>query len=110
MGQYVVVADPTSVDEASVILPETPLLRQNYPNPFNPTTDIVFGLPEESHIRLTVFDLLGRRLKVVAEGLYTAGFHTVAFDADGRGLASGFYLYQLMTPEQRLTGKMLLLK
>ncbi len=110
MGQFVVVADPTSVEEVPLAIPETPVLRQNYPNPFNPATQIVFGLPVESHIQLTVFDLLGRRLRVIADGHYAAGFHTVVFDADGLGLASGFYLYQLMTPAQRLSGKMLLLQ
>ena len=110
MGQFVVVTDPTSVGEALVVIPETPVLRQNYPNPFNPTTQIAFGLPVESRIQLTVFDLLGRQIKVVAGGLYAAGLHTVAFDGDGHGLATGVYLYQLKTPTQSLSGKMLLLK
>ena len=99
----------TSVsDQAKSIVPTTANLAQNYPNPFNPTTRIQFSLPQDSDIRLVVFDLLGREIKVLAEGRYTADLHSVTFD--GANLASGVYLYQLQAGTQRLTGKMLLLK
>jgi len=52
--------------------------------------------------------LLGREIKVLAEGRYTADLHSVTFD--GANLASGVYLYQLQAGTQRLTGKMVLLK
>ncbi|MCH8874350.1 T9SS type A sorting domain-containing protein [candidate division KSB1 bacterium] len=90
------------------IIPEAYSLNQNYPNPFNPTTQIQFSLPQDSDIRLAVFDLLGREVQVLAEGRYTAGTYSVAFD--GTNLASGVYLYQLQAGTQRLTGEMILMK
>ena len=99
---------PVSVGDAPELKPETFRLEQNYPNPFNPTTQIQFSLPQDSDIRLAVFDLLGREVQVLAEGRYTAGTYSVAFD--GTNLASGVYLYQLQAGTQRLTGEMILMK
>ena len=84
------------------------VLHQNYPNPFNPTTTIRFSLPQDSDIRLVVFDLLGRQVQVLAEGGYTTGTYSVMLD--GTNLASGVYLYQLEAGMQRLTGRMILMK
>lgn len=99
---------PVSVEDASELKPETFRLEQNYPNPFNPTTQIQFSLPQDSDIRLAVFDLLGREVQVLAVGRYTAGTYSVAFD--GTNLGSGVYLYQLQAGTQRLTGEMILMK
>jgi len=73
---------------------------------YSPATQIQFGLPAPSAIKLIVFDLLGRQVRVLAEGHYPAGMHAVTFDATN--LASGLYLYELKTNTGRLTGKMLL--
>ncbi len=101
-------ATPVSVEDAPELKPETFRLEQNYPNPFNPTTQIMFGLPMDSDIRLVVFDVLGRQVQVLAEGRYTAGTYTVT--ANMKNFVSGLYLYQLDTPTAKLTGKMLLIK
>lgn len=97
-----------SVDEPLSGLPDEYTLDQNYPNPFNPTTNIRFGLPESSTVRLEVFDLLGRRVAELQNGPMQAGYHTVSFDASR--LSSGVYLYTLRTEGTTLTGKMLLVK
>ena len=76
--------------------PEHFALKQNYPNPFNPQTIIRFGVPETSHVRLTVYDVLGREVQVLVNGQFAAGWHEVNFDATG--LPSGMYLYRLETP------------
>ncbi|WP_456427546.1 SdrD B-like domain-containing protein [Rhodocaloribacter sp.] len=89
-------------------LPDTYELDQNYPNPFNPTTTIAFGLPEAGPVRLTVFDLLGRRVAVLADGWFEAGRHALPFNA--RNLAGGAYLYRLRTPGRTLTRTMVLMK
>lgn len=68
-------------------------LAQNYPNPFNPTTVIRGQWGEAAEITLTVFDLLGREVAVIARGQYPAGQQTFTFDAST--LASGVYLYRL---------------
>jgi hypothetical protein len=89
-------------------IPEDFVLYQNYPNPFNPTTSIQFGLPLEENIRLDVFDVLGRQITTLAQGVYSAGNHTVQFD--GRSLVSGVYLVRMQTGKRVQTMKMLLVK
>ena len=74
----------------------------------NPNTQIQFGVPCDSDIRLVVFNLLGLEIAVLAEGEYTAGTYSITFD--GMNLASGVYLYQLVAGTKRLTRKLLLIK
>ncbi len=83
-------------------------LDQNYPNPFNPTTRIRYSLPEDMQVRLEVFDVLGRRVATVDEGLKQVGYHTVEVDM-GR-YASGVYLYRLVTGERAVVRKMTLIR
>ena len=72
------------------------VLDANYPNPFNPQTVIRFSVPEASAVTLTVYDLLGRSVRVLLDGEVSAGWHEANFDASG--LPSGMYLYRLETP------------
>lgn len=83
-------------------------LYQNYPNPFNPTTTISFDLPFTTEITLTVYDILGREVKILYKGEAGAGNYTTQFDASG--LPGGMYLYRLSSPERSIAKKMLLLK
>jgi hypothetical protein len=83
-------------------------LAQNYPNPFNPSTQITFGLPKESQVRLEVFNLLGQQVGELVSGVRSAGYHTVRFDASG--MTSGMYLYKLTAGEMTLFRKMMLVK
>jgi len=101
---------PTGVhtDEIDNVIPAEFELYQNYPNPFNPTTTIRFDVPEMSRVNLFVYDILGRQVANVMEGVVTAGKHTATFTA--RGLPSGAYIFRLETPEGLLTKTMLLLK
>ncbi|MEM1041671.1 MAG: T9SS type A sorting domain-containing protein [Bacteroidota bacterium] len=68
-------------------------LGQNYPNPFAASTSIRYTLERAAEVRLTVFDLAGREVAIVAEGTRPAGEHTSVFDA--AELPSGAYLYRL---------------
>ncbi len=68
-------------------------LAQNYPNPFNPSTLIRFGIPVQSHVRLTMFDVLGNEVGSVYSGVRQAGMHQVTFS--GANLSSGVYFYRL---------------
>ena len=83
---------------------ETPsvfTLSQNRPNPFNPSTAIPFALGEDGRVRLTVYDLLGREVAVLADGYMPAGVHELTWDGrTGNGVqcASGVYIYRLVTP------------
>jgi uncharacterized protein (DUF1501 family) len=90
---------------------EVPLslsLHQNYPNPFNPSTNISFTLPDAGNVRLQVFDISGRLVSTLISSTMNAGKHTVTFN--GASLASGTYVYRLVTPSATLTKKMTLLK
>ena len=89
-------------------LPQQISLSQNYPNPFNPTTVISYELPVASQIRLEVFDMLGRRVAVLADGQVEAGQHQATFDASQ--LSSGVYLYRLTAGQTTLTNRMTLIK
>jgi hypothetical protein len=88
-------------------------LRQNYPNPFNSETVIGFALPKAAAVTLEVFDILGRRVAILADGHFAAGLHTVSWNGlqdDGRVAGSGVYFYRLTTPESVLARKMILLR
>ncbi|RKY69153.1 MAG: hypothetical protein DRQ02_01940 [Candidatus Latescibacterota bacterium] len=89
------------------------LLAQNSPNPFNPSTSISFFLPQPELIHLEVYDLLGQKVKSLADGRLQAGWHTALWDGtsqQGQTVASGVYFCQLRTKAITLTRKMLLLR
>lgn len=69
-------------------------LFQNYPNPFNPTTIIGYQLAAESNVRLSVYDLLGREIALVAEGIRVAGYHEESLN--GSSWSSGMYILRLV--------------
>jgi hypothetical protein len=77
-------------------------LDQNYPNPFNPVTKIAFTLRDAGSVRLCVYDIAGRVVRVLEEGLFAAGRHEVVWDgkdSTGENVASGVYFYRLETPQ-----------
>ena len=83
-------------------------LSQSYPNPFNPSAKIDFALPKSEHVRLIVYDALGRQVVTLVDGKVNAGAHTVQFD--GSKLPSGLYFYRLEAGAIAKTRKMMLLK
>jgi len=106
--------DPTGILEVVAgPLPTDFVLSQNYPNPFNLGTVIEFTLPEPANVEINVYDILGRVVRQVVSGPYSAGTHVVAFDGgDIRNmpLPSGMYLYRITVGEATQTRKMVLLK
>jgi hypothetical protein len=72
-------------------------LTQNYPNPFNPTTEIRYQLSENSIVSLDIYDILGRRVAVLASGIMAAGDHTVAWNA--QNAASGMYFARMVAAD-----------
>ncbi|MCY4674487.1 MAG: T9SS type A sorting domain-containing protein [Bacteroidetes bacterium] len=94
--------------EQSEEVPTNIWLGENYPNPFNPTTTIEYGLEQQSHVKLHIYDMLGRRVATLVDGLQQAATYTVNFDASR--LASGIYLYRLETPHHSFTKRMMLIK
>ncbi|GIV59380.1 MAG: hypothetical protein KatS3mg043_0469 [Rhodothermaceae bacterium] len=97
----------TPVEEMAEV-PAAVVLEPNRPNPFNPVTTIAYRLDRPTEVRLAVYDVLGRRVATLVDGLRPAGRHEVVFDATGR--ASGLYVYRLETPAQVLTRTMVLLR
>lgn len=83
-------------------------LFQNYPNPFNPVTTIKFETPIAQNVKLSIYDVLGREVKVLYDSFAPAGIVTIDFIAEN--LASGMYVYQLKTEEFSISKKMVLLK
>ncbi|HXS09880.1 MAG TPA: T9SS type A sorting domain-containing protein, partial [Candidatus Krumholzibacteria bacterium] len=83
-------------------------LMQNVPNPFNPRTSIPFSLDEEGWVRLDVFDVTGRLVATLVDGVRPAGRHTINMDASS--LASGAYFYRLRAGGVVQQKKMILLK
>ena len=79
-----------------------------YPNPFNPSMAIDYSLHRKSHVRLMVYDLLGRRVAVLVDAVRPEGRYSVRFDASQ--LPSGTYVLQMETPEAAFTRVLTLLK
>jgi len=84
------------------------VLNQNYPNPFNPSTNIRFELANSGYTTLKVFDVLGREVATLVDGIKLQGTYTQAFDASS--FSSGVYFYVLKSGDFKQTQKMLLLK
>lgn len=93
------------IDEAA---PGVFALKGNYPNPVRSTTTISFSLPAAAHVRLTVYDLAGRRVAELADRHFEAGAHAVQWAPDG--LASGTYIYRLDAEGQSATGRMTIIR
>lgn len=91
-----------------VVAPQVFALAQNYPNPFNPTTTFTFTLPGANQTTLTVYDLLGREVATIVDEMLGAGTHTYQFS--GANLASGVYLYHLVSGTFVETKRMILQK
>ena len=105
---FVIGTRTTDVQTKSGEIPAAFELAQNYPNPFNPATKIDFSLPQRAQINMKVFDVLGREVLILANGIYEAGKHEIEFN--GTNLPSGVYFYNLTSGPNSVTKKLLLLK
>jgi 6-phosphogluconolactonase (cycloisomerase 2 family) len=107
---------PTSIGEQTMTLfgPKEYRLQQNYPNPFNPVTTIRYELPQDAHVRLTIYDLLGREVTTLVNQAQSAGVYNLPWhglNCYGAPVASGIYIYRLEAGRDFVQSrKMLLLK
>lgn len=106
---------PTGIedDDAVGALPARTALRQNYPNPFNPSTTIRYAIAESGPVSLKIFDTAGRLVKTLVDGHQTPNHYELTWDGTdnvNQSVASGLYLYQLQTDDNREVRRMLLLK
>jgi surface protein len=100
-----------SIDDET--LPITFKLHNAYPNPFNPTTTIKYDLPEDAMVSITIYDVMGRRVKSLVNRDQTAGYRSANWDATnnvGEPVSAGMYIYTIQAGEYRKTKKMVLLK
>lgn len=103
-----ILLNATGVKEIPDAVPQTYQLAQNYPNPFNPATNIRYSIPEKSMVTLKVYDVLGREVATLVNGVQEAGSYVADFNASN--LANGTYLYTLTAGNFTQTNKMMLLK
>ncbi len=94
--------------ETTPELPSTATLTSNYPNPFTDATTIEYALPASGPVHLSVYDMLGREVAILVDGVQHAGKHASLFD--GMSLPSGTYLYRLEAAGQVRSGLMTLMK
>ncbi len=99
---------PDGVGEQYSILPAHFTLSQNYPNPFNPTTVIRYQLPVQGYVMLKVFDMLGKEVTTLVNGMQDAGYKSVQFNA--ANLPSGVYYYRMQAGTFTDVKKMLLVR
>jgi hypothetical protein len=111
LGAYRLVYDAKQEHIAGI--PKTYQLFQNYPNPFNPQTMIKYDLPKSGHVNITVYNILGQKVKTLMDEHQEAGHKSVNWngtDGKGKDVASGIYFYKIKTVGFEKTKKMVLLK
>ena len=107
--RFILRSEATSVERGvRTSVPESFVLEQNHPNPFNPSSIVEYAIPKASYVTLRVYDLLGRQVAVLFEGMAEPGWYTANFQAFN--LPSGAYLCRLESGGFVQTRKMLLLK
>ncbi|MFC1728863.1 S8 family serine peptidase [candidate division KSB1 bacterium] len=94
-------------------IPDKLTLAGNYPNPFNHSTIIAFDLSESTDVTLTIYDISGRRIKILHSGTLPAGTYSMIWDgttSDGTGVSSGVYFYRFVSPGFSAVKKMVYVK
>ncbi len=100
-------------DDKDNFVPKEYQLSQNQPNPFNPTTEIKFGLPQNSHVTLMIYNIMGQEVITLIDRNMSAGTYQVRWnglDNSGRAVSSGVYFYRMQAGDYVQTRQMLLLK
>jgi flagellar hook assembly protein FlgD len=97
----------------SVTAPKDYKLCDNFPNPFNPSTKIAFELPKASHVRLMIYDIVGREVAQVADADYPAGYTELTWNGinkNGNLVSSGVYFYRISADKWSKAKKMMMVK
>ncbi|MGB6032510.1 MAG: CARDB domain-containing protein, partial [Bacteroidota bacterium] len=104
-------SDVQQIDDSKI--PNHFALFQNYPNPFNPSTNIQYGLPKGSHVRITIHNTLGQRLRTLVDMEHAPGTFLTVWDgasSDGQSVSAGVYFLRFQAGEYVETRKMSLVK
>lgn len=105
---FSILNNPLGISHNGNSIPRTYSLYQNYPNPFNPTTMITYQIPKSGSVKLSVYDVTGKRVAVLVDGQHNAGTHEISWDATN--YPSGIYFYEMQAGEYKQTKKMILMK
>jgi len=100
--------EPFAIDPGNSTIPFEFRLEQNFPNPFNPETIIKYSVPQSGQVKLAVYDLGGKEVKLIKSGYHTAGNYEETINMNG--FSSGIYIYELTSEAVTLTKKMALIK
>ena len=95
------------------LLPKEFALHQNYPNPFNPVTTLRYDLPEQAHVGIIIYDIMGREVIMLVNQSQTPGFKSVVWNGKnslGIDVSAGMYLYRISAENFHSVKKMVLLK
>ena len=101
------------LNSKSSLRPTDFYLKQNYPNPFNPITTLSYSLPKDQLVNITIYDILGRPIRVLQNSYQVKGFKSIQWDATNdrkEPVSAGVYFYTIQVREYRQTKKMILLK
>jgi hypothetical protein len=110
---------PEHLDFGSIVTENEPgtqrayILAQNYPNPFNPSTTIEYTVAVRGHVKIEIYDMLGKRVRTLVDGLRSGGCHRVIWnglDDGGSQTASGVYFYKMTSGRSSEIRKLLKLK
>ena len=99
------------IDEGN--LPKEFALHDNYPNPFNPVTNITYDIPEVANVKLEIFNIVGQKVRTLAQGSHEPGRYRVLWDATndlGEQLSSGMYVYRIQAGDFVGINKLILMK
>jgi hypothetical protein len=102
-----------SEEEYQENIPNSFALKQNYPNPFNPQTIIEYSLPKDCEVEITVYNILGQKVRTLVKEFRKTGTQRVEWDGrdeKGKEVSSGIYFYRIKTPEFSQARKMVLLR
>ena len=102
-----------NVEDDAKITPAKFELAQNFPNPFNPTTDITFSIDRTANVDLSIYNMLGQKVRTLTSGSKVAGTHVLRWDGrdeSGSSVSTGIYLYTLTDGSSSITKKMALMK
>ena len=94
-------------------IPSLFILNQNYPNPFNPVTSFSYDLPQDSHVSIIIYDMLGNIINKLVNEVQSSGYKSIQWNAtnnQGHPVSAGVYIYTLKAGDFRHTKKMILLK
>ena len=109
-------SEPVSVvlsNEQEAAIPTVYALEQNYPNPFNPSTQIRYALPEDAMVTISIYDMMGRKVRPLVHQSMSPGYHTTLWNAtndNGLPVSAGMYIYTIHAGSYHHMKKMVLLK